>query len=134
MSDFYKPSTTRTFLSFGAVAAVSVAAVVAAIWAFGPTPYSETNPYADDVTQNPTGAGSNPEGAVAVTVDGVVQHSERGAIINSSAASDVNTVEDRDVPDTVVDEANRLLEPSEANTAENGSINDRTGLVEANDS
>lgn len=133
MSEFHKPSTTRTFLSFGAVAGISVAAIVAAIWAFGPTPFSETNPYADDITQNPTGAGSNPEGAAAVSVDGIVQHSERGAVINSSSASDVDTVEDRGVPDTIVDEANRLLEPSEANSVENGAMSDRTGTVNAND-
>ena len=133
MSDFYKPSTTRTFLSFGAVAAVSAAAVVAAIWAFGPVPYSETNPYPDAVAQNPTGAGSNPEGAVTKTEDGVIQYVEPGEIIDGSAATNVGTVEDVDDTDTVVDESNRLLEPSEANSADEGDISDRTGQVIADD-
>ncbi|SHI02340.1 hypothetical protein [Marivita hallyeonensis] len=134
MTDFHKPSFTRTALSFTAVSVVCLGLVGVAVWVFGPTPYSETNPYADTVAQNPTGAGSNPEGTVALSDDGVVMHVDTGSLIDGSGdASDLTAIERPGYENTVADEGRRLLSPSDVHDLENGTVSNDTGLIRADE-
>lgn len=109
----------------------TLALIALTAWFFGPLPYSTTNPYADDIQQNPTGAGSNPDGAAAVIVDGVVVNRDAGEIMDgSTAATGLTGITD---PDAEIPTPNgrRTLAPDEVIAPDRGTINNSTGTVQA---
>lgn len=114
---------------------VVIAAIVAfVVWQFGPVAYSTTNPYPDDLTQNPTGAGSNPDDVGTVLEDEANVPVERvpSDILDGSAdATDLTGIQDPVPDNTVADEGRRLLDADEVVSPENGTVNNQTGMVEA---
>ena len=114
---------------------VVIAAIVAfVVWQFGPTAYSTTNPYPDDLSQNPTGAGSNPDDVGTVLEDEANVPVERvpSNIIDGNAdATDLTGITDPLQDNTVADEDRRLLDADEVISPENGTVNNETGMVEA---
>lgn len=63
MTDITKQRTAQSrFLPVGIIVLV-VALLGFGIWQVGPSAYSKSNPYLDDLSQNPTGDGSTPEGS-----------------------------------------------------------------------
>lgn len=112
------------------VAVVSVAAF--AIWQIGPAPYSKTNPYLDDLSQNPTGAGSTPNGAAAVIDGGVVVGRDAGEVIDGSAdATDLTGISNSSVSNTAPDEGRRILSPADVTAPKTGNVSNETGTVNA---
>ena len=110
----------------------AVALVALAIWQFGPTPYSETNPYLDDLSQDPTGAGSNPDGTASVLEDRFPVEREADEVVDGSAdAADLTGITDADQDNTVADEGSRTLDPSNVISREEGEVSDETGTVQA---
>ncbi|PWL34405.1 hypothetical protein [Marivita sp. XM-24bin2] len=114
------------------VTVVGLAAL--AIWQIGPVPFSKTNPYLDDLSQNPTGAGSSPSGAAAVIDDGVVVERDAGTVIDGSAdATDLTGISNPDAPNTVSDEGRRTLSPADVVEPGSGTVSNETGTVQAQD-
>ena len=126
------PTQKARFLRPVALILAVIAIGLVAIWQIGPTAYSETDPYADDLEQNPTGAGSNPEGTASVLEDGFPVERDADEVIDGSteAANDPGIT--RTQPEnTVGDEGRRTLDPGEVVSPEEGEISNETGVVQA---
>jgi hypothetical protein len=124
------PTDKARFLRPVAIILAVVAVGLVAIWQVGPTAYSKTNPYSDDLEQNPTGAGSNPDGPVSVLEDRVPVERNADEVIEGSAdATDLTGITRTQPEDTVADEGNRLLEPGDVISRDEGEISNETGTV-----
>ncbi|MFA8387398.1 MAG: hypothetical protein ACEPO2_17375 [Pelagibaca sp.] len=116
-----------------ALVAVIAAIVAFVVWQFGPTAYSTTNPYLDDLTQNPTGAGSNPDNIGTVLEDEPnvpVERTPSDIIDGNADATDLTGITDPVQDNTVADEGRRLLDADAVVSPENGTVNNETGMVE----
>lgn len=132
MSTHRDKEKTANLLRPMAIIVAIVALVGLAVWHFGPTAYSTTNPYLDDLEQNPTGAGSNPDGAASLLEDRFPVERSAGPLMDGSTdATDLTGISEPGVDDTVQDEGRRTLDPSEVITREEGTVSDRTGTVQA---
>ena len=134
MADFsFSGKAGRTIMRPLAVLAVVVGILSAILWANGQTPYSQTQPYSGDVQQNPTGAGSNPDGVVGKSVDGVNMPVENAAPVTGSAdANDLTGIERTAPQNTVADEGRvKDLAPGDVVSPEEGRIDPDTGMVVA---
>ncbi|WP_439123999.1 hypothetical protein [Marivita sp.] len=110
---------------------LSVGLVGIAIWQIGPSPYSQTNPYLDDPSQSPTGAGSNPDGTAAVVEDQFPIERDADRIIDgSSDANDLTGITRTQPENTVADEGRRTLDPSDVVTPDSGTVSNETGTVQ----
>jgi hypothetical protein len=126
------PADKARFLRPVALILAVVAVGLVAIWQVGPTAYSETNPYLDDLEQNPTGAGSNPDGTASVLEDGFPVERDADEVIEGSAdATDLTGITRTQPENTVADEGRRLLEPGEVISRDEGEISNETGTVQA---
>ena len=126
------PTRKARFLRPVALILAVVAIGLVAIWQIGPTIYSETNPYLDDLQQNPTGAGSNPDGTASVLEDGFPVERNADEVIDGSAdAADVPGITRTEPENTVADEGSRTLEPGEVISRDEGEISNETGTVQA---
>ncbi|WP_299786070.1 hypothetical protein [uncultured Marivita sp.] len=132
MSTHQDPKKTSTAFRPIAIIVAVVALIGLAIWQIGPTAFSQTNPYLDDLSQNPTGAGSNPDGEAAVLEDGFpVERSADDVITGSTDATDLTGINEPGYENTVADEGSRTLSPSDVITREEGTVSDETGTVQA---
>lgn len=116
-----------------ALIAVIAAIVAFVVWQFGPVAYSTTNPYPDDLTQNPTGAGSNPDDVGTVLEDEPnvpVERAPSDIIDGNADATDLTGITKPEPDNTVADEGQRLLDADEVVSPENGTVNNETGMVE----
>ena len=113
-----------------------VAGLIAIVmWQFADTTVTQKNEFADDVMQNPTGAGSNPDGVAAESLDGVTLTRDPAAIIEgSSDAADQTAIEGpAGASATVPDPGGRTLSADEVIDPERGQVNPETGLVRTNE-
>jgi len=126
------PQGRARFLRPAAIIVVVVALLVLVIWQFGPVPYSNTTPDMEGVLENPTGAGSNPDGAASVLEQNFPVEREDGQMLDGSTdATDLTGIEGSGEDDTVADEDRRLLEPGQVVSPEDGTVSNQTGVVQA---
>ncbi|MCC1492995.1 hypothetical protein [Cognatishimia sp. F0-27] len=130
MTDRKKTTPTSGTLARPAIIAVTTAAVIGAgIAVFSPDTASKTAGYDQGgVAQNPTGAGSNIDGVVGLSQDGVTLQPDESGLISHSAASDLSAIES---PETVpvADTDRALLSADEVIDPEGGMVDPETGLV-----
>jgi len=132
MSDFPRDSHAKNLARPVAILASVALLVATALWYSGTGRTLATNPYTDGMSQAPTGAGSNPDGAGAVVEEGFPIERDAGAVIDGSAdATDLTGITRAAPENTVADDDNRVLDPSDVISREDGSISNETGTVQA---
>lgn len=110
------------------LAVITVAAIAAAI-AYTEGRSSSVDPYAGEVEQAPTGAGSTADGAAAASNEGVlVQQSDAPLFDGATDATDATGIE-MTPENTVADDGGRTLQADEVIDPDAGTVNPETGRV-----